>query len=63
MNSQEFDFGDLENFELQVAVDNIVEQFGFDAVMHELEERAFAESAKFFEDIIVKSREREQNDK
>lgn len=57
MNNQEFDFKELAQYELEVAVDQVIEQFGFEAVMEELEKRAFKESAEFFEGIIAKARE------
>lgn len=55
MNNEEFDFKNLEKYELQVALDNILEQFGFEAVMYELEDRAFKECSKFFEGKNVNS--------
>jgi hypothetical protein len=49
MNKKECDFTKLENYELQVAVDNILEKFGFAAVIEELEHREFKEGMAFFE--------------
>jgi len=49
MNEQEFNFDELANFELEFAVNNIIEQFGFSNVVDELEKRALRENLEFFE--------------
>lgn len=50
MNQQEFDFDALNSFNLEVAVDNIVDQFGHQAVQDELEKRALKECKQFFQE-------------
>jgi hypothetical protein len=48
MNEQEYDFSKLDQFNLEVAVDNILDQFGHQAVQDELEKRALKECKEFF---------------
>lgn len=48
MNEQEYDFAKLDQFNLEVAVDNIIDQFGHQAVQDELEKRALKECKEFF---------------
>ena len=48
MNSEEFDFNKLNQFCLEVAMDNIIDQFGHQAVQDELEKRALKECKEFF---------------
>ena len=54
MNNEEFDFGKLDKFNLEVALDNIIEQFGHQAVQDELEKRALKLATRFFDDKIKK---------
>lgn len=52
MNSKEFDFDDLAQCELEIAVDQIIEQHGLENVMRELDLRAFQENMRFFQDKL-----------
>ena len=52
MNSEEFDFGKLDQFCLEVAMDNTIDQFGHQAVQDELEKRALKECKQFFQEKI-----------
>tara|TARA_R110000751_G_scaffold226863_1_gene328786 strand:+ start:4619 stop:4804 length:186 start_codon:yes stop_codon:yes gene_type:complete len=52
MNSEEFDFSNLDQFCLEVALDNIIDQFGHQAVQDELEKRALKLVTKYFSEKI-----------
>jgi hypothetical protein len=52
MNSDELDFDNLADFELEFAVDHIIDQFGFYNVIKELEKRAMNENVDFFQGKI-----------